>query len=143
MKYKIVLRNPKNGKPVKFDIEATSEGELCETLELFRFNGYVDGMAECDSGKAEEPDKPEYKILHAVLFFRTLDGEYEWSACSEARDGKSWNGDVRGYVRSLEGIGGDFQILSSYPTIRDRPDGAVVVGFQGYPVEIYWVEDMP
>ena len=78
------------------------------------------------------------KIMNAVLAPCQTDGEYQWAESSECAYGRSWEGDVRGYLENalLEGhdpeevaamMSGDYE-----GSIHDLPEGAsVLVGAHG------------
>lgn len=80
------------------------------------------------------------KIMNAVLAPCQTDGEYQWAESSECAYGRSWEGDVRGYLENaiLEGhdpeevaamMSGDYE-----GSIHDLPEGAsVLVGAHGEP----------
>lgn len=89
------------------------------------------------------------KIMNAVLAPCQTDGEYQWAESSECAYGRSWEGDVRGYLENalLEGhdpeevaamMSGDYE-----GSIHDLPEGAsVLVGAHGEPTAIYWPEEL-
>lgn len=80
------------------------------------------------------------KIMNAVLAPCQTDGEYQWAESSECAYGRSWEGDVRGYLENalLEGhdpeevaamMSGDYE-----GSIHDLPEGAsVLVGAMASP----------
>lgn len=89
------------------------------------------------------------KIMNAALTPCQADGEYQWAESSECAYGRSWEGDVRGYLENalLEGhdpeevaamMSGDYE-----GSIHDLPEGAsALVGAHGEPTAIYWPEEL-
>lgn len=66
--------------------------------------------------------------------------EWAWMESSEEEYGREWDGDVAGYVANLE-LEDGCEVIDEYDgSIHNLPEGAIVVGRNGKPVEIYWAK---
>ena len=68
--------------------------------------------------------------------------EYQLGETSEAEYGREWNGDVLGYVANLDLEDGCDIVEAGRFTIHNKPEGAILVAFEGKPYEIFWAEEV-
>lgn len=88
------------------------------------------------------------KIMYAGLrpdFNSDISGKFfRWTESSEAEYGTEWGGNVRGYLENLDiDHPEEYEFLEngSAFTIDDLPSGALIIGWRGKPVAIWWAED--
>lgn len=87
------------------------------------------------------------KIMYAGLeptLTTDIDGnydEYQLGETHEAEYGREWDGNVLGYVYNLDGEDGCEIVEAINVTIHDKPEGAIMITFNGNPSEIYWAEE--
>lgn len=88
------------------------------------------------------------KIMYAMLNAAGAtdaagnDAEYQFCETSEAECGREWDGDVLGYVANLD-LEDGFEIVEAGSiTINNKPEGAILVAFEGKPSEIFWAEEV-
>ena len=70
------------------------------------------------------------------------DAEYQLGEINEAEFGREWNGDVLGYVANLDLEDGCEIVEAGSFTIHNKPEGAILVAFEGKPSEIFWAEEV-
>ena len=88
------------------------------------------------------------KIMYAMLNTNGAtdadgnDTEYQLGEINEAKYGREWNGDVAGYVANLD-LEDGFEIVEAGSiTIHNKPEGAILVAFEGKPSEIFWADEV-
>ena len=88
------------------------------------------------------------KIMYAMLNTAGTadaagnDAEYQIGEINEAEYGREWGGDVTGYVANLD-LEDGFEIVESGSfTIHNKPEGAILIAFEGKPSEIFWAEEV-
>ena len=88
------------------------------------------------------------KIMYAMLNAAGAtddagnDAEYQLGETSEAEYGREWNGDVLGYVANLDLEDGCEIVEAGSFTIHNKPEGAILITFEGKPSEIFWAEEV-
>ena len=88
------------------------------------------------------------KIMYAILNTNGAtdadgnDTEYQLGETSEAEYGREWNGDVLGYVANLDLEDGCEIVEAGSFTIHNKPEGAILITFEGKPSEIFWAEEV-
>lgn len=88
------------------------------------------------------------KIMYAMLNTNgttDADGnytEYQFCETSEAEYGREWDGDVLGYVANLDLEDGCEIVEAGSFTIHNKPEGAILITFEGKPSEIFWADEV-
>lgn len=88
------------------------------------------------------------KIMYAMLNAAgttDADGnytEYQLGETHEAEYGREWDGDVTGYVANLDLEDGCEIVEAGSITIHNKPEGAILITFEGKPSEIFWAEEV-
>ena len=88
------------------------------------------------------------KIMYAMLNTTGTadaagnDAEYQLGEINEAEYGREWNGDVTGYVANLDLEDGCEIVEAGSFTIHNKPEGAILITFEGKPSEIFWAEEV-
>ena len=88
------------------------------------------------------------KIMYAMLNTAGTaddagnDTEYQLGEINEAEYGREWNGDVAGYVANLDLEDGCEIVEAGSITIHNKPEGAILIIFEGKPSEIFWAEEV-
>ena len=88
------------------------------------------------------------KIMYAILNTNgatDADGnnaEYQLGEINEAEYGREWNGDVAGYVANFDLEDGCEIVEAGSFTIHNKPEGAILIAFEGKPSEIFWAEEV-
>ena len=88
------------------------------------------------------------KIMYAMLNTNGAtdadgnDTEYQLGEINEAEYGREWNGDVAGYVANLDLEDGCEIVEAGSFTIHNKPEGAILITFEGKPSEIFWEEEV-
>lgn len=70
------------------------------------------------------------------------DTEYQLGETHEAEYGREWDGDVTGYVANLDLEDGCEIVEAGSFTIHNKPEGAILITFEGKPSEIFWAEEV-
>ena len=88
------------------------------------------------------------KIMYAMLNAAGAtdadgnDTEYQLGEINEAEYGREWDGDVLGYVANLDLEDGCDIVEDGRFTIHNKPEGALLITFEGKPSEIFWAEEV-
>ena len=70
------------------------------------------------------------------------DTEYQLGEINEAEYGREWDGNVLGYVENLDLEDGCEIVEAGGFTIHNKPEGAILIAFEGKPSEIFWAEEV-
>ena len=70
------------------------------------------------------------------------DAEYQLGEINEAEFGREWDGDALGYVANLDLEDGCDIVEAGSFTIHNKPEGAILITFEGKPSEIFWAEEV-
>ena len=68
--------------------------------------------------------------------------EYQLGETHEAEYGREWDGDVAGYVANLDLEDGCEIVEAGSFTIHNKPEGAILIAFEGKPSEIFWADEV-